>query len=114
MLNIHEVNAILLVFQINPFDFQIGKLLFTYLFHFEVNYYLPLEKYFSAENFIIMKCSEFIRLLMNKGWYVVSQKGSHLKMKHPSIEGIIIVPNHGSNEIGKGLVAKISKVAGLN
>ncbi|MEM8900902.1 MAG: type II toxin-antitoxin system HicA family toxin [Bacteroidota bacterium] len=60
-----------------------------------------------------MKCSELLRLLKRDGWFVVSQKGSHMKMKHPSKEGIIIFPNHGSQEVGKGLEKKIKKQAGL-
>jgi mRNA interferase HicA len=31
------------------------------------------------------------------------KKGLHVKMKHDQKEGIIIFPNHGSQEVGKGL-----------
>jgi predicted RNA binding protein YcfA (HicA-like mRNA interferase family) len=60
-----------------------------------------------------MKCSEFLRLLRKDGWYPVSQSGSHVKLKHDSKNGIIIFPNHGSQELGKGLENKIRKDAGL-
>lgn len=60
-----------------------------------------------------MKCSELLRLLTKDGWVVISSKGSHLKMKHPLKTGIIIFPDHGSKEIGKGLERKIFKDAGL-
>lgn len=60
-----------------------------------------------------MKSSELLRLLEKDGWFIVSQKGSHLKMKHPLKEGIIIFPNHGSKEVGKGLEKKLRKDAGL-
>ncbi len=60
-----------------------------------------------------MKCSELLRLLMKNGWYAVSQTGSHIKMKHDEKDGIIIFPNHGSQEVGKGLETKIKKDAGL-
>ncbi|HOS83324.1 MAG TPA: type II toxin-antitoxin system HicA family toxin [Bacteroidales bacterium] len=60
-----------------------------------------------------MKCSELLRLLMKNGWYAVSQSGSHIKMKHNVKDGIIIFPNHGSQELGKGLEKKIKKDAGL-
>lgn len=33
-----------------------------------------------------MKSSDFLRLLKKDGWIIVSQKGSHLKMKHPTKE----------------------------
>jgi len=60
-----------------------------------------------------MKCSQLIRILTRDGWYSESQKGSHLKMKHPTKKGILIVPDHGSQEIGKGLESKILKAAGI-
>jgi len=60
-----------------------------------------------------MKCSELYRILMKDGWYSVSQKGSPVKLKHDKKPGIIIFPNHGSQEIGKGLERKIKKDAGL-
>ena len=61
-----------------------------------------------------MKCSELYRFLIKDGWYPVSQKGSHVKMRHDKKAGTIIFPNHGSQEVGKGLEKKILKVAGLN
>jgi predicted RNA binding protein YcfA (HicA-like mRNA interferase family) len=60
-----------------------------------------------------MKCSELYRLLIKDGWYPVSQSGSHVKLKHEEKPGIIIFPNHGSQEVGKGLEKKIRKEAGL-
>jgi predicted RNA binding protein YcfA (HicA-like mRNA interferase family) len=60
-----------------------------------------------------MKCSELLRLLIKDGWEVISTKGSHMKMKHPQKSGIIIFPDHGSREMGKGLEMKIRKDAGL-
>lgn len=60
-----------------------------------------------------MKCSELYRLLIKDGWYPVSQSGSHVKMKHAKKSGIIIFPNHGSQEVGKGLEGKIRKDSGL-
>ena len=61
-----------------------------------------------------MKCSKLYRLLLNKGWYPVSQKGSHVKMKHEKIKRVIIFPNHGNQEIGIGLEKKIKKDAEIN
>ena len=60
-----------------------------------------------------MKCAQLYRLLIRDGWYAVSQKGSHIKMRHPLKKGMIIFPNHGSQEMGKGLERKIRKDAGL-
>lgn len=60
-----------------------------------------------------MKCSEIYRILTKDGWYPVTQKGSHIKMKHPTKPGTIVFPNHGSQELGKGLERKILKDAGI-
>jgi mRNA interferase HicA len=61
-----------------------------------------------------LKCSELYKILSRAGWYPVSQKGSDVKMKHDEKPGIIIFPNHGSQEIGKGLEKKILKDAGIH
>ncbi len=60
-----------------------------------------------------MKCSELYKIIVKDGWYPVSQKGSHVKMKHDIKSGILIFPNHGSQEVGKGLEKSILKRAGL-
>lgn len=60
-----------------------------------------------------MKSSELMRILTNDGWYRISQRGSHVKLKHPIKSGIIIVPDHGRQEVGKGLEKKILKQAGI-
>lgn len=60
-----------------------------------------------------MKCSELLRILKKDGWYVISQKGSHLKLRHNTKSSIIIFPNHGSQEVGKGLEKRILKDAGI-
>ena len=60
-----------------------------------------------------MKCSQLYRILTKDGWYAVSQKVSHVKMRHENKKGTIIFPNHGSQEMGKGLEKKILKDAGI-
>ena len=60
-----------------------------------------------------MKSSDFLRILKKDGWFIISQKGSHIKMKHPTKEGTIIFPNHGSDELGKGLEMKLRRDAQL-
>jgi mRNA interferase HicA len=60
-----------------------------------------------------MKCSEAFRILLKDGWYPISQSGSHVKLKHSLKEGIIIFPNHASQELGKGLQQKLFKKAGI-
>lgn len=60
-----------------------------------------------------MKCSELLRILKKDGWYVISQKGSHLKLEHKLKKKRIIFPNHGSQEMGKGMETRILKDAGI-
>jgi len=60
-----------------------------------------------------MKCSQALKMLKRDGWYAVSQKGSHIKLAHSVKKGIIIFPNHGSSELGKGLALKLFKQAGI-
>ncbi|MCB9261024.1 MAG: type II toxin-antitoxin system HicA family toxin [Flavobacteriales bacterium] len=60
-----------------------------------------------------MKCSELYRLLIKDGWYPISQKGSHVKLKHDTKPNVLIFPNHGSQELGKGMENKIKKDAGI-
>ncbi|MEN8194810.1 MAG: type II toxin-antitoxin system HicA family toxin [Bacteroidota bacterium] len=60
-----------------------------------------------------MKCSELYKILTKDGWYPISQKGSHVKMRHNRKPGTVIFPNHGSQEIGKGMENRILKDAGI-
>lgn len=53
------------------------------------------------------------RILTKDGWYPISQRGSHVKMRHQTKKGVIIFPNHGSQELGKGLEKRILKQAGI-
>jgi mRNA interferase HicA len=60
-----------------------------------------------------MKCSALMKILKKNGWFAISQKGSHVKMMHAERHNVLIVPNHGSAEVGKGLERKILKDAGI-
>jgi predicted RNA binding protein YcfA (HicA-like mRNA interferase family) len=60
-----------------------------------------------------MKCSELLRALKRAGWMEVSRRGSHVKLMHNERSGVIIFPDHGSAEVGKGLQLKIMKQAAL-
>jgi mRNA interferase HicA len=60
-----------------------------------------------------VKSSELIRLLKRDGWFEVKQKGSHITMKHPTKEGKVLIPFHGSKEVKKGLLNAILKRASI-
>ena len=60
-----------------------------------------------------MKSSELLRLLKQDGWIEKRQKGSHIIMTHATKDGLLVVPNHGSAEVGTGLANKLLKQAGI-
>lgn len=59
-----------------------------------------------------MKSADLIKELKAAGWTLVRVRGSHHQFKHPAIGLTITVP-HPKKDLGKGLVAKIRKDAGL-
>lgn len=60
-----------------------------------------------------MKCSELLRLLHNDGWREIRQSGSHMILRHLTKSGQLVVPNHGSKEVKKGLLKGIFKQADI-
>jgi predicted RNA binding protein YcfA (HicA-like mRNA interferase family) len=59
-----------------------------------------------------MKSADLIRELVKAGWVLDRVRGSHHVFIHPSRPGIVVVP-HPKKDLGKGLVAKIRKQAGI-
>ena len=59
-----------------------------------------------------MDSKELIKDLKAAGWKQVRIRGSHHQFKHPDHKDVITVP-HPKNDLGKGLVRKIRKQAGL-
>lgn len=55
---------------------------------------------------------ELISALQNIGFYVVRQKGSHVRMKHED-NRVVSIPVHAGKTIGKGLLLKIIRDAAL-
>ncbi len=59
-----------------------------------------------------LPAEKVIKALGKIGFEVSRQKGSHVILKNK--EGtIIVVPNHAGEEIGRGLLMKIIKQAGI-
>jgi mRNA interferase HicA len=59
-----------------------------------------------------VKSKEFIREALRNGWIFVRQgKGSHEIYQKDGKQ--VVIPNHGSKEIGKGLEQKLRKEMGL-
>jgi len=59
-----------------------------------------------------MKSEDLIRELRKAGWVEDRVVGSHHIFKHPTRPGHLTVP-HPKKDLGKGLVQKIRKRAGL-
>jgi predicted RNA binding protein YcfA (HicA-like mRNA interferase family) len=59
-----------------------------------------------------MKSAELIRQLTKEGWTLDRVAGSHRIFKHPTKPGHISVP-HPKADLGKGLIHKLLKQAGL-
>ena len=59
-----------------------------------------------------MTSQEMIKLLLKNGFAIISQNGSHVKLKNTYNHNTVIVPNH-CKDIKKGLEQAILKQAGL-
>jgi predicted RNA binding protein YcfA (HicA-like mRNA interferase family) len=46
--------------------------------------------------------------LIRKGWVVVSQKGSHIKLRHPA-RGSYMFGFHDNEELGHAMLSRIAK-----
>lgn len=59
-----------------------------------------------------MRAREIEKLILQDGWYLVKQVGSHKHYKHPTKPGKVTIPNH-SGDVDKGTANSILKQAGL-
>lgn len=59
-----------------------------------------------------MTSLDMIKLLKKNGFLVISQNGSHIKLKNPITTKTVIVPYH-SKDLKKGMEQAILKQAGL-
>lgn len=59
-----------------------------------------------------LNAKEMIRLLKKHNFVIISQNGSHIKLKNHVTNTTVIVPYH-SKELKKGLELSILKQAGL-
>ncbi len=56
---------------------------------------------------------DIIKLIEERGWYLVSQKGSHRQFKHESIPGRVTIAGKLSDEMPKGTANSVFKQAGI-
>ncbi len=57
------------------------------------------------------RARDLIKKLEKKGFEIVGQRGSHIKMRMGVIA--VIIPYHGGKDLGLGLIRKIEKQAGI-
>jgi predicted RNA binding protein YcfA (HicA-like mRNA interferase family) len=59
-----------------------------------------------------VKSADLMRELVQHGWVLDRVRGSHHVFRHSSRPGIVVIP-HPRKDLGKGLVTKIRKQAGI-
>ena len=59
------------------------------------------------------KVGEILKLLHEDGWYVVTIRGSHRQLKHPTKPGRVTVHGRPSETIAPGTLNSILKQSGL-
>ena len=58
------------------------------------------------------KARVVLKALLRRGWKIVSQRGSHIKLHHPE-RGNYMFGFHDNEEIGPAMLARIAKHTGL-
>ena len=58
------------------------------------------------------KVKDVIDLLLEDGWFITRQKGSHRQFKHPSKRGLVTVNGKNSDVLDQFLLNSIWKQAG--
>ena len=56
-----------------------------------------------------MTAKEIEKIVLKKGWFFIRQTGSHKIYKHSFINGILVIPFHGSKDLPKGTLNSILK-----
>ena len=59
------------------------------------------------------KYIEFTRQLLDEGWRIKSQEGSHQQWDHPTKPGKVTVGGHPNEDIPKGTYRRMKKQAGI-
>ncbi|PKB83735.1 MAG: addiction module toxin, HicA family [SAR202 cluster bacterium Io17-Chloro-G9] len=60
-----------------------------------------------------MKVRDMLSLLLEDGWYLVRQRGSHRQYRHPSKPGRVTVAGHLRDDVPPGTLNNILRQAGL-
>jgi predicted RNA binding protein YcfA (HicA-like mRNA interferase family) len=60
-----------------------------------------------------LRAREILEALGRAGFQRIRQRGSHVRLRHPDGR-VVTVPEHGAQDIGRGLLRKILRDADLN
>ena len=63
---------------------------------------------------LVVKVRDIIKLLLDDGWYQVSQTGSHRQYKHPTKPGRVTVAGRLGHDLAAGTLSSITKQAGID
>jgi len=56
---------------------------------------------------------EIQRMIVDDGWVMVAQKGSHRQYKHPTKSGRVTIAGHPKDDVAPGTLNSILRQAGL-
>ena len=59
------------------------------------------------------KVADVLKLLFDDGWYVVTMRGSHRQLKHPTKSGRVTVHGKPGDDVAPGTLNSIFKQSGL-
>ena len=54
-----------------------------------------------------------VEIARARGWFFVSQKGSHVKLRNPIDTGMVVVPLHGNRDMRPGLQRSLMRQLGI-
>ena len=60
-----------------------------------------------------LKVAAILKLVINDGWYLDRQRGSHRQYKHPTKRGLVTVPGKPSDDLHPKTRDSILRQAGL-
>jgi predicted RNA binding protein YcfA (HicA-like mRNA interferase family) len=61
----------------------------------------------------VVKGAKILKDLNNDGWYIIHQKGSHRKFKHPTKKGSVTVNGTPSTDFYGSLLKSIENQSGI-
>ena len=60
-----------------------------------------------------MKVKEVIKMIEQKGWIKVAQKGSHRQYKHAELPGRVTIAGNLNDDLPKGTLQSVLKQSGI-